>query len=77
MGALAVGHDGGQKLYTLGVAGYNKPIWDVLALQGEREEAGERLYGAKFVELSKLGKRCQLGLLGLGFAPGLVVLGFS
>ena len=33
---------GGQKLYILGVAGYNKPIWDVLALQGEREEAGER-----------------------------------
>ena len=57
MGALAVGHDGGQKLYILGVAGYNKPIWDVLALQGEGEEAGERLYGAKFVELSKLGKR--------------------
>ena len=48
MGALTVGHDGGQKLYILGVAGYNKPIWDILALQGEREEAGERLYGAKF-----------------------------
>ena len=77
MGALAVGQDGGQKLYILGVAGYNKPIWDVLALQGEREEAGERLYGAKFVELSKLGKRCQLGMLGLGFAIGLIVVGFS
>ena len=52
MGALTVGHDGGQKLYILGVAGYNKPIWDVLVLQGEREgereEAGERLHGAKF-----------------------------
>ena len=24
---------------------------------------------------SQLGKRCQLGLLGLGFAPGLVGLG--
>ena len=77
MGALAVGHDGGWKLYILGVAGYNKPIWDVFALEGKREGAGERLYGAKFVELSKLGKRCQLGLLGLGFAPGLVLLGFS
>ncbi len=26
---------------------------------------------------SKLGKRCQVGLLRLGFAPGLVVLSFS
>ena len=74
---LAVGHNGGQKLYILGVAGYNKTIWDVFALQGEQEEAGECLYGAKFVELSKLGKRCQLGMLGLGFAIGLIVVGFS
>ena len=43
---LTVGHDGGQKLYILEVAGYNKPIWDVL--EGEQEEAGERLHGAKF-----------------------------
>jgi len=35
-------------LYILGVAGYNKPIWDVLVLQGEQEEAGEHLQGAKF-----------------------------
>ena len=33
----------GGKLYILGVAGYNKPIWDVLALEGEREEAAECL----------------------------------
>jgi len=38
----------GGKLYILGVAGYDTPIWDVLALQGEQEEAGERLHGAKF-----------------------------
>jgi len=30
----------GGKFYILGVAGYNTPIWDVLALQGVREEAG-------------------------------------
>jgi len=48
VGALAVGCVGGRKLYILGVAGYNKCIWDVLALEGEREEAGERFYGAKF-----------------------------
>jgi hypothetical protein len=51
----------GGKLYILGVAGYNTPIWDVLALEGEREEAGERLYGAKLIKISQLGKRCQLG----------------
>jgi len=27
--------------------------------------------------MSELGKRCQLGFLGLSFAPGLVGLGFS
>ena len=39
---------GGNNCIFWGVAGYNKPIWDVLALQGEQEEAGERLHGAKF-----------------------------
>jgi hypothetical protein len=67
----------GGKLYILGVAGYDTPIWDVLALQEEQEEAGERLYGAKLINFSQLGKRCQMGLLGLGFAPGLAGLGFS
>jgi len=72
-----LGGFGGSKLYILGVAGYNKPIWDVLAPQGEREEAGERLWGDRLLLFSQLGKRCQLGELGLGFAPGLVGLGFS
>ena len=67
----------GRKLYILGVTGFITPIWDVLVLQGEQEEAGERLYGAKFVELSQLGKRCQWGLLRLSFAVVLVALGFS
>jgi len=71
----SLGGISGGKLYILGVAGLDTPIWDVLALQGEREEAAEHLYGARFVELSQLGKRCQLGFLGLGFAPGLVGLG--
>jgi len=39
----------GAKLYILGVAGYDKPIWDVLVLQGEQEEAGEHLHGAKLI----------------------------
>ena len=36
------------------------------------------IYGVTdYVHFSQLGKRCQLGLLRLGFAPGLVGLGFS
>jgi hypothetical protein len=44
----------GAKLYILGVAGYDTPIWDVLAPEEEREEAGEPLCGAKFVQISRL-----------------------
>jgi hypothetical protein len=67
----------GAKFYILGVAGYNKPIWDVFAHKGEREEAGGHFSGAKLLLFSQLGKRCQLGFLGLSFAAGLVGLGFS
>ena len=73
----ASGGISGGKLYILGVAGYITPIWDVLALQGERDEAGQHLWGAKLINFSQLGNRCQLGLLGLGFAPGLVGVAFS
>jgi len=47
----ASGGISGGKLYILGVAGYNTPIWDVLALQGERDEAGQRLWGAKLIKI--------------------------
>ena len=67
----------GGKLYILGVAGYDTPIWDVLALQGERDEAGQRLWGAKLINLFPIRQpvpvgRAQawfrwLGLLGLDF----------
>ena len=54
----------GGNLYILGVAlaGYDTPIWDVLALQGKREEAGERLYGARFVELFPIRQAVPDGL---------------
>jgi len=42
-----LGSLGGRKLYILGVAGFITPIWDVLAPQGQQEEAGEHIYGAK------------------------------
>jgi len=42
-------HWGGRKLYILGVAGYVTPIWDVLAPEGEWEEAGEHIYGPKLI----------------------------
>ena len=68
----------GGKFYILGVAEYNKPIWDVLALEGEREEAARAYRQSQINQIfSQLGKRCQMGLLGLGFAAGLVGLGFS
>ena len=60
-------------MYILGVAAYNKPIWDVLALEGEREEAGERLCGAKFENYVPIR---QVVPVGLGFAAGPVGLGF-
>ena len=52
----------GGRFYILGVTGLDTPIWDVLAPQGERVGAGEHLWGDRFVELSQLGKRCQLAL---------------
>jgi len=38
----------GGKFCILGVAGLDTPIWDVLAPQGERVGAGERLWGDRF-----------------------------
>jgi len=40
----------GGKLYILGVAGFITPIWDVLAPEGEWEEAGEHVYGPKLIK---------------------------
>ena len=67
----------GGKFYISGVEGYNAPIWDVLALQGEQAQALNVFQRVPEVRPSQLGRWCQLGLLGLGFAPGLVGLGFS
>ena len=47
------------------------PIWDVLALQGEQAQALNVFQRVPEVQPSQLGRWCQLGLLGLGFAPGL------
>ena len=44
-----LGGFGGGKLNILGVVGYNKPIWDVLALQGERDEASQCLWGDRLL----------------------------
>ena len=45
-----LGGFGGGKLYIWGVVGYDKPIWDVLTPEGEREEAGEHIYGPKLIK---------------------------
>ena len=39
----------GAKLYILGVAGYDIPIWNVLAHEGEWEEAGEHIDSPKLI----------------------------
>ena len=41
----------GRKLYILGVAGFITPIWDALALKGEREEAGEHIDSPKLLKV--------------------------
>jgi hypothetical protein len=38
----ALGGMSGGKFYIWGIVGYNKPIWDVLALEGVQEEALNR-----------------------------------
>jgi hypothetical protein len=68
---------GGGNFYILGVAGFITSIWDVLAPQGERLGAEKRLRTCSRSPDSKLGKRCQLGSLGVGFTAGLVGLGSS
>ena len=40
----------GAKLYILGVAEYDKPIWDVLAPEREQEEAGEHINSPKLIK---------------------------
>ena len=68
---------GGRKFHIFGVAGLDTPIWDVLAPQDKQEGATEHLCMCPSCLVSQLGKLCQLDLLGLSFAPGLVGLGFS
>ena len=58
----SLGGISGGKFYILGVAGYNTPIWDVLALQGKREEAGKRLYSAKFENYVPIRQAVPVGL---------------
>ena len=52
----------GGKLYIFGVAGYITPIWDVLALQGERDGAGQRLWGAKLIKYFPIRQPVPVGL---------------
>jgi hypothetical protein len=61
----ALGGISGGKLYILGVAGLDTPIWDVLAPEGKREEAEGCLRMGSRSPASQLGKRYQPGLLRL------------
>ena len=74
---LTVGCIGAGKLFILGVAGYNKPIWDVLAPEGEWEEAAEHIDSLRLINIFPIRQAVPVGLAWAQFAPGLVVLGFS
>ena len=72
-----LGGDFRRDILYLGIYALYTSIWDVLAPEGEQEGAQKRSTTRPRSPGSQLGKRCQLGLLGLGFAPGLVLLRFS
>jgi len=60
----------------LGVAGYNKSIWDVLALEGEREEAAEPLQGAKLIKFFPIRQAVPDGLARARFCSWTRCVGF-
>jgi len=41
---------------------YYRPIWDVLAPEGEQEEAGEHIYGAKLINFFPIRQAVPVGL---------------
>ena len=60
-----LGGNFGRDILNLGVAGFDTPIWDILAPEGKQEEALNRLRTGSRSPSSQLGKRYQSGLLGL------------
>ena len=52
----------GGKFYILGVEGYNKPIWDVLTLEGEREEAAEHIDSPRLIKIFPIRQAVPDGL---------------
>src|SRR6266568_8234837 len=77
---LIVGHVGGH--FVAGNSIFGKESYMVhpsgmfLCPSGGRGGRESKRQRVSEVRHSKLGKRCQVGLLGLGFAVGLVGLGF-
>jgi hypothetical protein len=63
----ALGGKSGAKFYIWGVAGYNKPIWDVLAPEGEREEAGEHIDSPKLIKFFPIRQVVPVGLAQASF----------
>ena len=52
----------GRKFYILGVAGYDTPIWDVLTLEGEREEAAEHIDSPRLIKFFPIRQAVPDGL---------------
>jgi len=65
----------GREISYLGVAGLVTPIWDVLAPQGEQEQVLNRLTMRPRSPAFPIRQAVPVGLLGLGFAAGLAMLG--
>ena len=57
-----LGSLGSRKLYILGVVGYVTPIWDVLALEGEQEEAAEHIDSPKLINFFPIRQLVPVGL---------------
>ena len=59
-----MGGNFGQDNLYLGIYGLHRPIWDVLALEGEQEGAKKHSRMCSRSPGSQFGKRCQLGCSG-------------
>ena len=52
----------GQEIIYLGAAGSGTPIWDVLAPEGEQEEAAEHIYSSRLINFFSIRQAVPVGL---------------
>jgi len=66
LGTLGGGKLGREIIY-LGAAGSGTPIWDVLAPEGEREEAAEHIYSPRLINFFSIRQAVPVGFAQSGF----------